>query len=128
MEAILQGTYRHPQILVHFGWGETLPSGRPVQDWVRRLPGRVYDRSSKTSTVSGLGARTRRRSSNAPSSISTTAASAPTPTYAAGCWPNSSTRSATDSAFLLSLLATATGAAILARLLYRATRKDPRGH
>ncbi|WAC50277.1 hypothetical protein [Frigoribacterium sp. SL97] len=34
----------------------------------------------------------------------------------------------TDSAFIGSLLTTAIGASILARLLYRATRKDPRGH
>lgn len=55
MEAILQGTYRHPQILVHFGWGETLSSGRPVQDWVKGLPGRVFDRGNKTWTITGLG-------------------------------------------------------------------------
>lgn len=55
MEAILQGIYRHPQVLVRFGWGETLPFGRLVQDWVKGLPGRVFDRSNKTWTITGLG-------------------------------------------------------------------------
>lgn len=55
LTAVLTGTYRNPELRFEFGWGATLPNGKPAQDWVKKLPGRRFDRAEKTWYITGTG-------------------------------------------------------------------------
>ncbi|QOD05901.1 DEAD/DEAH box helicase [Pseudarthrobacter sp. BIM B-2242] len=55
LTAVLTGTFRNPELRFEFGWGATLPNGKPAQDWVKKLPGRRFDRTEKTWYITGTG-------------------------------------------------------------------------
>lgn len=55
LTAVLTGTFRNPELRFEFGWGATLPNGKPAQDWVKKLPGRRFDRAEKTWYITGTG-------------------------------------------------------------------------
>jgi hypothetical protein len=56
MEAILRGTYRQPELLLRFGWGAKVPTtGKSLQEWVRALPGRTFDKTSSAWVITGIG-------------------------------------------------------------------------
>lgn len=55
LTAVLTGTFRNPELRFEFGWGAKLPNGKPAQDWVKKLPGRRFDRAEKTWYITGTG-------------------------------------------------------------------------
>lgn len=55
LTAVLTGTYRNPELRFSFGWGATMPNGRPAQEWVKKLSGRRWDPSTKTWYITGTG-------------------------------------------------------------------------
>lgn len=55
LTAVLTGTFRNPELRFEFGWGATLPNGKSAQDWVKKLPGRRFDRAEKTWYITGTG-------------------------------------------------------------------------
>lgn len=56
MDANLIGSWRQPELLLRFGWSARHPStGKPLQDWVRQLPGRRWDKELEGWLVTGTG-------------------------------------------------------------------------
>lgn len=58
--ATLTGTYRQPELRLPFSWGATMPrdSRLSVQDWVKELDSRRFDRSEKVWYITGTGIKT----------------------------------------------------------------------
>jgi hypothetical protein len=56
VDANIIGTWRQPELLLRFGWSARHPStGKPLQDWIRTLPGRRWDKQLNGWVVSGIG-------------------------------------------------------------------------
>ena len=55
MEAVLRGNTRQPELVLRFGWGARLPTGKSAQEWVRALPGRVWDPAANSWIITGTG-------------------------------------------------------------------------
>lgn len=56
LKAVLTGTFRNPELRFAFGWGAVLPGGKSAQDWVKKLPGRRWDKTEKVWYITGTGA------------------------------------------------------------------------
>jgi hypothetical protein len=57
VEAIIFGTQTHPRVLLRFGFTAKHPTryGKTLQDWVRDLPGRLFDKKLGGWVVTGTG-------------------------------------------------------------------------
>jgi hypothetical protein len=56
MTAYLTGTRRQPEVALVFGWGARhAANGLPLQDWVKKAPGRRWDPERKCWIMSGFG-------------------------------------------------------------------------
>lgn len=55
--AVLRGAPAQPHFELEFGWGDKMPSGQKVTDWVKELPGRTWDPEAKKWKVTCAGPR-----------------------------------------------------------------------
>ncbi|WP_159600735.1 DEAD/DEAH box helicase [Agromyces humi] len=56
MDAFLQGSWRHPRLLLRFGFNATHPrTGKYLRDWVKTLENRWFDKEAGGWIVTGIG-------------------------------------------------------------------------
>ena len=57
MTAYLTGTFRQPEVALVFGWGARhAANNQPLQEWVKKAPGRRWDPERKCWVMTGFGA------------------------------------------------------------------------